>query len=509
MIRIDLQQFDDALTAINKIKAVDDLNIELVIPEESVLFENILNLKLIQQQADKMEKSVEMVTDDDLGNILLESLMGKDIEHVPENFEETTEQIKENRRAGIKLPHIKIPALSGGKKGLRTTVVILLIGIGAFIYYGKSAPKADVKITVGSLPFTRSITVKIKSDTPTDAKNLVLHGTTLTTTVEETIEKETTGTKIVGETAKGDIKIYNYTTSEIKLDKGKELTYENDSKELKYKLRDGVTIPRNSLEDEMDPTSLKPGEATAEIIAKEIGEDYNIEGDKTLKISGYDKEELLAKTKTKITGGKSEEVKVVAEEDKTALSGELTPLITKKVEESIKSKIGSSQKLVEGSIKTTSVSEKFSAEVDEEANKLSLTQTVTGEALAYMENDLNKLVDEYFKDIIPEGYYMPEKDRKISVNVLGQTTNTVLNSKEADVQITLSSIVIPNIKEEDIKNGLQGKTHTEAKQFIEDLKNIDHYEFSISPTVPFFTRVPKDLERINVVLEKEDTGKSL
>jgi len=84
-----------------------------------------------------------------------------------------------------------------------------------------------------------------------------------------------------------------------------------------------------------------------------------LKSDKTLKISGYDKEELLAKTKTKIAGGKSEEVKVVAEEDKTALSGELTPLITKKVEESIKSKIGSSQKLVEGSIKIASVSEKF------------------------------------------------------------------------------------------------------------------------------------------------------
>jgi len=89
---------------------------------------------------------------------------------------------------------------------LRIAILILLVEIGGFIYYGKSAPEANVKITVGSLPFTRSITVKIKSDTPTDAKNLVLHGTTLTTTVEETIEKETTGTKIVGETAKGDIK---------------------------------------------------------------------------------------------------------------------------------------------------------------------------------------------------------------------------------------------------------------------------------------------------------------
>jgi len=256
MIRIDLQQSDDVLTTINKIKAVDDLNVELVIPEESVLFENILNLKLIQREADKLEKSVEMVTDDEFGNILLDALMGKDIEHIPEEPEEPAKYTKGEKHIKINVPHIKVPILGSAKKGPLIIIFILFLCVGGFIYYGKTAPKAKVTITVGSLPFTRSVTVKIKTDTATDAKNLVLRGTALTTIVEDTLEKETTGTKTVGESARGDIKIYNYTTSEIKLDKGKELTYESDSKNLKYKLKDGVTVPPNALEDETDPTSL-------------------------------------------------------------------------------------------------------------------------------------------------------------------------------------------------------------------------------------------------------------
>ncbi|HOD01369.1 MAG TPA: hypothetical protein PKH50_01470 [bacterium] len=509
MIRIDLQQSDDVLTTINKIKAVDDLNVELVIPEESVLFENILNLKLIQREADKLEKSVEMVTDDEFGNILLDALMGKDIEHIPEEPEEPAKYTKGEKHIKINVPHIKVPILGSAKKGPLIIIFILFLCVGGFIYYGKTAPKAKVTITVGSLPFTRSVTVKIKTDTATDAKNLVLRGTALTTIVEDTLEKETTGTKTVGESARGDIKIYNYTTSEIKLDKGKELTYESDSKNLKYKLKDGVTVPPNALEDETDPTSLKPGEITAEIVATDIGSEYNIDDGKTLKISGYDKDELVAKTKGKLTGGKSEQVRVATQEDKTALSNELKTAIVKKAEEGIKNKLGSSQKLVDGSIQTTISSEKFSVDIDEEADKISLTQTATGEALTYMESDLNRLIDEYFKDIIPEGYYMPEKDKRISVNVLGQSTNSVLNSKEADIQVTLSSIVIPNIKEDDIKNGLAGKTYDEAKRFIESLKNVEHYEFGVSPNIPFFTRVPKDIGRIEVILNKEDTGKNL
>ena len=70
MIKLEIQQTDNVIDVINKIKNISDLNIEITIPKESIIFENALNLKLVQQQADKMEKSVEFVTDDEIGNIL-------------------------------------------------------------------------------------------------------------------------------------------------------------------------------------------------------------------------------------------------------------------------------------------------------------------------------------------------------------------------------------------------------------------------------------------------------
>jgi len=191
------------------------------------------------------------------------------------------------------------------------------------------------------------------------------------------------------------------------------------------------------------------------------------------------------------------------------LSSQLREIAAQKTEESIKQKLGTSQKLIDGSIKTSVTSENFSAKVGDEKEKISLTLNATGEALVYNENDLNKFVNDYFKNVIPEGHYMPEKDKKITVNILGQSAGSVLNSTEADIQVTLSSIIIPDIKEEDVKENLKGKTNEEAKQYIDGLKNVESYEFNISPVVPFFSKVPKDVQRIDVTLNKTYKGEAL
>ena len=86
---------------------------------------------------------------------------------------------------------------------------------------------------------------------------------------------------------------------------------------------------------------------------------------------------------------------------------------------------------------------------------------------------------------------MPDKDKKITVNILGQSASSVLNSTEADIQVTLSSIIIPDIKEDDVRENLKGKTNEEANQYIDGLKNVESYEFNISPVVPFFSKVRK------------------
>jgi hypothetical protein len=515
MMKLELQQTDNILTTINKIKAIDDENIELIIPSESVLFENILNLKLIQHQAEKMQKTVNLITEDEIGNILLDSLSGKEISYMLEDFELEPELAQEEPEKKIelpkpKLPNIKLPSFPKFKKGPVLIILILVVLAGSFIFYGMTAPEAKASITVGSQPFTRSITIKVRSDTSTNVEDMVLKGTKIYASIEESLEKETTGTKIIGEKAEGEVKIFNRTTSEIELEKGDKLTYKGKSTDLNYYLKDDVEIPASTPEDPLDPESkMIPGEATVDIEAEEIGDAHNIDEDKSLEISDYDTDELVARTEEDISGGKSEEIKIVTEEDRTSLSEELSSISLQKAEESIRNKLGLGQNLIEGSTQTRIVSENYSAEVDDEAETISLTQSVTGEALVYHENDLNNFIDEYFKNVIPENHYMPDKDKEVKVEILGESTNSTLNSTEADIQVTLRSIVIPDIKEEEVKESLRGKTNEEAKNIIEGLKNVEYYEFSISPVVPFFSKVPKDTNRIEVIIVKEDTGESL
>ncbi|MFZ2664070.1 MAG: hypothetical protein WAX66_01795, partial [Patescibacteria group bacterium] len=407
---------------------------------------------------------------------------------------------------GIKNLNIKplnfMKRLSGNKKAVFVPIFILITIVVSFIWYGLKAPKASVKISVRSQALTKSVTIRVKSDTSTDVKGKILRGTVLSTNIESTLEKDTTGTKTIGEKAEGEIIIYNKTSDEISLDEGDKVVYEGKSTDLNYYLKDDVDIPA-STENSSDPSVNISGEATVDIIAASVGESFNIDDDKSLVVSGYKKSELAAKTKSEIDGGKSEEVKVVTTDDRTNLSSELKTLSTQKAEDDIKNKLGSGQKIITGSTQVQLVKESFTKNVGDESEKISLTQTVSGEGLTYMESELNRFIDEYVKDVIPEGFVLSEQDRDVKVEVLGNSTSSVLTSKEADIQVTLKTFVIPDINEESIKEELKGKSASSAQTILSSIKNVNSYEFHLSPVVPFFRSIPKDISRIQITIEKE------
>ncbi|NMB91735.1 hypothetical protein GYA37_02720 [candidate division WWE3 bacterium] len=517
MIKLYLQPNDDVVTAISKIKSITDLNIEVNIPKESVLFENSLNIKLIQYEADKMEKSIDFATDDEIGNSLLSSVIGGGPEqpYIEEDQTLIEATAKQSKQKVITLPmnifkskKINIAPLNfirkltSGKKKVLTPVLILLTLLASFIFYGLKAPKASVKISVHSQALTKSVTIKVKNSASTSVQNKVLRGTTIATNIESTLEKDTTGTKTVGEKAEGEITLYNKTSKEISLDKGDKVVYEGKSTDLNYYLKDDVDIPA-STENSSNPEVNIAGEATVDIIASSVGESFNIDDGKSLEVSGYKKSELAAKTKSDIDGGKSEEVKIVTSDDRNNISTELKLVSTKKAEEDIKSKLGIGQKLVAGSTQVQIIKDSFTKNIGDEAEKISLTQTVSGEGLAYMESELNKFIDEYVKDVIPEGFALSEQDREVKVEVLGSSTSSVLTSQEADIQVTLKTFIVPNINEEDIKNQLRGKSAAEAQSLLGSIKNVNSYEFRLSPAVPFFRNIPKDISRIQITIEKE------
>ena len=74
MTKLSLEIHDDVISTIYKIKNINDSGIELEIPEQSVLFDNILNLKLIQKEAGRFGATINFVTHDENGNNLIQML---------------------------------------------------------------------------------------------------------------------------------------------------------------------------------------------------------------------------------------------------------------------------------------------------------------------------------------------------------------------------------------------------------------------------------------------------
>lgn len=422
MTRLPVAIHDDIVTVINKIKDINDSGVELEIPEGSVLFENILNLKLLEKEAGRLGKTLHLRTTDENGINLIKMINEKEEvdfsarEIDLEQEYEGPSPKKKTRSLKGKIPNplfliaTPLALLNFKKLGKSKGLIIIVIILGIVGYAGYQTfwrvPKANVKIVVNSQPLTKSVQIKVVKDGETNKEAKTLKGSAISTTIIKTSSVDTTGEKLIGEKATGEVRIFNRTDEEVELKEDDLITFKDDDSDLNFVLDDDVTIPPESLQDPSDPTSPSiPGEAAVDITAEDIGEEYNIDDDETLEFEDYKKSELFAMTEGETKGGKSETVKIVAEEDRTTLSAQLFDEALISAEDELSNKSSGSKKFIRGSATTSINSELFDAEVEDEKDKLELTQEVYSEGLAYSENDLEKLLGDLLDDFYPRRVY--------------------------------------------------------------------------------------------------------
>lgn len=512
MIKVNLEIHDDVVSALNKLRDLNDTGIELEIPAGSVLFENILNLKLLKKESEKLGKVLHLETFDEVGQQLIGMLneeAGIEEAAVPSIIA----PVETTVRSKPQMPKIKLPALNfnflnmgGGKKkyiliGGGVLALILVISLIA------RAPKAYAKVIVTNMPLTKSLTIKAIKGTVSNVENKSIRATTLSTEVSDKITVPATGTKIIGKKAKGTVKIYNKTDSSKDFKKGNVLIYKKDNEELKYVLTENATAPARTQEPE-DPgnpgvITYKAGEVEIDIESQDVGSKYNIDKDKDLSVDGKKTSEFSAKTTTSLSGGESSTVKAIAEADKTKATTDLLATLKQKAETSLKAKLGKEQKLIEGSMTVTAGTPSFNHAVGEEAEELELNQTVTVQALTYFQNDVEKLVVQMAEGFVPDGFVLSDKEKEITVQALGKTDTSVLTETEADLQVTLKTYVVPDINEEELKEEIAGKSISEAQRILGGIKNIKTYELQINPSIPFLQKVPSDINKIELTVERE------
>jgi hypothetical protein len=461
---------------------------------------------LIQKSCEDLGIGVNLETDDDRGAILIEGLNGQgDIQSpIDINSIEDLDEKKQESSKGFSFntPKISFPKIKIPKIGFLIFLLLVIVGLYfGFRYFEENTRNAVINIIVDSQELTRSLTIKVRGDSDTSVEKRTLKGEAVTAEVEDVAEIETTGEKIVGEKAGGEIKLFNNTDDDKNINEGTVLYYDD----YEYEIVDSVELPAYTYVGTNPDGNLifEPGEVEAEIIARDIGPDYNFDEDEDLDVDDYDDSDIYARSTSDIDGGKLDTLQVVSQEDIDALKDKIAEQSKKLIEDALKRQVTDGKKLIKGSELTEVTKETFSHELEEETDKLTLTQTIQARALVYVEKDVEPLVDELVKDLIPEGFELSDKEKEINVEVLGNTTDSVLNETEADIQVSVKSFVIAMIDIDSLRERLRDKTYAEAQEILKEIPNVKNFSLEVFPNIQLFNTLPKNKDNIEITVERQ------
>lgn len=371
-------------------------------------------------------------------------------------------------------------------------LVFLMVSLGFLYWYW---PQASITLFVSPEVLEKDFEVKLNpSLTSPDKDNLILPGTKVETKIEGSKETVTTGTKLVGDKAKGKVTIYNRTDREKSLSAGTEIIGPNN---LKFTLNDKVTIASESAGSDYIKI---PGKAEVEVAAAVIGSEGNLASGSEFIVGNLAKTDFVAKNEASFSEGTSREIQVVAKIDQEKLLAELQKELEQKAIEDLKNKVSSGKKLVDVSLTTQILEKTFSKKINDEANSLSLNLKVQAEALSFSEEEFKQLAEEQIKNLIPDGFSYNSNETEMNFK-LKESSEKDIFVFEAHFKANLS----PQLDLETIKKNLLGKKPVIGETYLSNLPHVNSFTAEINPRLPEgIVTFPRVLKRITIEVKMSE-----
>jgi hypothetical protein len=411
---------------------------------------------------------------------------------------QAVEKSGRNLWAFLKSPTMKKFLLFSG-------IGLALLGVGFALLW--TVPKATVRLGVRSENLVRSFELTASpSATTIDRQRKILPAVLVE--VEEKGEKkaEATGSKERGTKAQGEITVYNWTDDEKTFPKETEATLIRvEGEKLKFLLEEALTVPPQtasvSATLEEKTTTYTPGKGTVRVIAEEVGEEYNIEADSKLSVSGLSTDDFLAQNSSGFEGGKKEEVTIVSSEDHNRLLQKLKQELERQGREDIKSRTVGDQKLSEEAISFEILGQTFDKEVGEESEEFKLTLRLKGSAVVYSKSQLDNLVAELLKDSVPKDFGLSDKDLVTEAGA-AKMVESEEGKKMLQIIAKVKAFVVSKVDEERMKEELTGRSLDSAQKYLESVPGVSEVGITIFPPLPGpLRRMPRLASRIEIILK--------
>ena len=195
-----------------------------------------------------------------------------------------------------------------------------------------------------------------------------------------------------------------------------------------------------------------------------------------------------------MTGGFSEEVPQVTQEDLDQAQKILEEKALQNCQAALKEKI-SPEFILLDDILDSKIIETFSlARPKEELEKFSFQVKAESQALVFKIEDAENFARDFILSQIPEDKQFYQESLKITYSL----ENINLELAKATLSLQMQSKIYSDVDAENLKKGLSRKSLTEAKLFLEDQPQIAQVLVKFWPF--WVKKVPEDIEKIKIKL---------
>lgn len=381
---------------------------------------------------------------------------------------------------------------SGGVK----QKVIIGIGVLFIVFFALSyfvLPSGRVVVRVESQDI--EIEKEVIADTAVvtlDIESLTIPAKVIESVKDRSEGTQATGIKETGSNASGQVTLFNLTESEVQIHSGTFL--ESIETGLKYTTTSEVLVPAKKPDDDPESPGLI-GNVDVGIISESFGEDYNVSKKVEFRVAGFDVENLYGKNFNNITGGTTEEKKVVSQEDYDKLKSELEEQLKQDLLNSLKDEAGSSRKLLEDTITYEVINEDASPGIDAETDTFNLSVTVKATGLSFLNEDVDNLAENLVE----------ENDQDVEVEEFEYSSEVIkTEGNQIYINLAITGVVTPSINIEGVKSNLTGKSRSGAEQYLGEQGELESFEIELFPRwMPgFLKHFPSSVDKIEIKIEK-------
>lgn len=536
---IYLEADEEITSVVDKLKAVEGVSVDIVIPKEAVMLQSVVNLKLLQKQAESLGKEVTIVTKDKVGKKLAEQIgipvvskegetpevniteekkySEEDIElkekpdsdsggskesaiEVEDSEPAAEKQNVENKASSDSSEKKPIKKKNWFKKHWKGSLALGLLGflaLAVFAYIYVPLANINIKLAASKQPLDIVFTAD-KNNQEIDFGKYIIPAKEVVEEVEKSDIFKATGKKTIGEKATGSVTIVNheYSTNPFTLTAGTRVV---TSSGLVYKTKSNVTVP----EYVKVGADITDGTVEVDVVAEDIGDKYNITGGNmtipALLVSGVTSADIYAVGGT-FSGGSQKEVIYVTSNDIKEGQESLANNIKNEIKSKINQNLGENEEFLEDAINFEEVSKSTSVASGGEAEEFKATVKIKGTALIISRDDLTALATEALKNSIES-----HKEIVESSSLISSTKISDFDSDKGLFKANLSgeAYIATKIEEEEIKNAINGDSEASAIDYLSQIDGVDEVNIRFFPS--FYKRIPRINKHIYFKIEINKT----